>query len=411
MYLFLFFASLVMLSPSLSHAEIPQSPRQEQAEPMFWLHTRGELRAGLIYLETGRARVQHAIGAGGHIHLQTRPWHNLLIASTFYALENMEPGGTEQELLNPDFFDAQGEGLLLAGEAYLAGNWNRSEIRLGRQTLETPHIDGDDIRMLPNLYRAWTWRMAAGEKNHYSAGLVDRMAGWENGVDASRFVTLSDALGLSESTRGAFWVSAEQNEDGWQAGLWAYRFDEVALINLLQLSFEPEKTGLKDWTVALQVDHAKDIGKGLLGEYSSNTVGVYLEYEGIYPGLEFTVAYNASHGAGGAFPSLGGGPYFTSLEDQTLDAIGAPGSAIMINLMRSWLLDHQRRLDLGVSGGQFRSTQNGIYATDEIDLQLAFSWGKALKLNTALALIKDQETAVESSTLQIRVLLSYAYAQ
>ncbi|MGV6818685.1 MAG: hypothetical protein ACWA44_15625, partial [Thiotrichales bacterium] len=383
----LFFASLAIFSLSLSHAEIPQSPRQDQAEPMFWLHTRGEMRAGLIYLQPPQGKVQHAVGAGGHIHLQTRSWHNLGVASTFYVVENIEPGGIEQERLNPDFFDPLGKGFLLAGEAYLMGKWDHSEIRLGRQALETPHIDGDDIRLLPNLYRAWTWRMASGERTEYSAGLVDRMAGWENGVDASRFVALSDVLGLSESTRGVFWMSATHNEDNWQTSLWAYRFDAVAQLSLLQMSFESAKEGLNDWAIALQLEHANAIGKRLLGEYNSKIIGLYLEYAGLYPGLELTLAYNAGYGAGGAFPSLGGGPYFTSLEDQTLDAIGTPGTAIMINLVRTWLLDHQRSLDLGVSGGQFRSARNGLYATDEIDLQMAFSWGKSLKLNTALALI------------------------
>lgn len=177
------FGLWAVLLTSIALAEIPRSPRQEQAEPSFWLQTRGELRTSYILLKPEKASEQRAVSAGGHVHLKTEWWRGLRVTTTLFVVEDIEPGGTPADSLNPDFFDAQGDGFLIAGEAYLAGRWRDTEVRLGRQALETLHIDGDDLPMLPNLCCAWMVQHQVNSRTSLALGLVDRMAGWENGVD------------------------------------------------------------------------------------------------------------------------------------------------------------------------------------------------------------------------------------
>ena len=170
-------------------------------------HTNGQLRAGYIHFAEDASPHTTAYAVAGHLHLETQRWKGLMVGAEVYTVLNL---GNKQKYrnINDDFFDANGESFILLSQAYLDGKWGNTEIKLGRQSLDTPHADSDDIRMIPNYFEAYRVTNKDVTDLTLSAGLIHRMAGWENAVDSSEFVNIGETLGAGRNVDGVYYASA-----------------------------------------------------------------------------------------------------------------------------------------------------------------------------------------------------------
>jgi len=169
-------------------------------------HAKGQLRAGYItFSEDGASRTS-AYALGGHFHFNTKRWNGLMIGAEAYTVLNL---GINQNSfnVNSDFFDENGKSFILLSQAYLNGKWGNTEIKLGRQALDTPHADSDDIRMIPNYFEAYTIKNTDIDDLTLSAGFIDKMAGWENGINSPKFVDVGETLGVNKID-GIYYASA-----------------------------------------------------------------------------------------------------------------------------------------------------------------------------------------------------------
>ena len=118
-------------------------------------HTQGQFRAGYIDFKEDGTLHASAYALAGHFHLYSKRWNVFMVGAEAYAVLNSV---IEQNAhtLNGDFFDDEGKGFILISQAYLDGKWGNTEIKLGRQSLDTPHADSDDIRMMPNYFEAYS---------------------------------------------------------------------------------------------------------------------------------------------------------------------------------------------------------------------------------------------------------------
>ncbi len=370
-------------------------------------HSKGQLRTGFItFQEEGSDRTS-AYGLGGHFHFDTKRWNGLAIGLSAYTVLNM---GIKQNpsYLNGDFFDAKGKSFMALTEAYLDGKWGETEIKLGRQILDTPHADSDDIRMIPNYFEAYTFSNTDVDNLTLKAGLITKMAGWENGIDSSHFKKTSEVLGV-EKTEGIFYASARY--DGIKelsASLWYYNYLDIAEVLYAEIAYHLHISDDFLLTTGLQYDGSRESGQALLGQQDAQTYGLSLELDNEALGLHILAAYNRDNGSTGAFGlSLGGGPFFTSMEDQTLDAIEGPG--------RSWLLGFGYHFDtvgleglaLGVAYGDFKAKNDADYASNEMDIALDYIWSKKLTLTAAYASVRFDTD--DANYDQLRVFANYSF--
>ena len=110
-------------------------------------HMRGQLRAGYITLKEENTDKTSAYGLAGHILFDSKKWYGFSVGTSAYTVLNPNKNTTE---INTDYFDADNESFLLISEAYVHGQWDNTELKFGRQILDTPHADSDDIRLIPN---------------------------------------------------------------------------------------------------------------------------------------------------------------------------------------------------------------------------------------------------------------------
>ena len=78
----------------------------------------------------------------------------------------------------------------------------------------------------------------------------------------------------------------------------------------------------------MQYDASSQTGKRLLQEQNAHTFGASIELVSEKMGIHMLMAYNRDNSTTGSSSlNLGGGTLFTSMEDQTLDAMGQSGEA------------------------------------------------------------------------------------
>ena len=395
-----------------NHTFEPRSVRGIMGNNTPIEHAKGQLRLGYITFDNTDP-TSSAYGLGGHFHLDTKRWNGLEVGLSAYTVLNL---GINQNPanVNPDFFDAQGKSFIMLSEAYLDGKWGNTEIKLGRQILDTPHADSDDIRMIPNYFEAYTLTNTDIDDLTLQAGFIRTMGGWENGVDASRFVRIYETLGSDEATDGVYYGSAvyEGIED-LTLSLWYYNFKDIADVVYAEAGYSYIVSDNLQIILGLQYDSAKQSGAALLGTQDANTFGLSAELALEQTGVHILCAYNKDNGATGASPfSLGGGPFFTSMEDQTLDMLGAPGEAWMLGGSYHLSAIGIDGLNAGIAYGHFEADKAFLYESHETDAVIEYTYNDRITLTAAFADVvfesgKDDKGNKLQDFKQFRLMVNY----
>jgi len=372
-------------------------------------HTKGQLRAGYItFSEDGTSRTS-AYALGGHYHFNTKRWNGLMVGAEAYSVLNL---GINQNSLNTnsDFFDLEEKSFILLSQAYLDGKWGNTEIKLGRQALDTPHADSDDIRMMPNYFEAYTVTNTDIDDLTLSAGMIDKMAGWENGVNSPDFVDVGETLGVNDDIDGIFYASAVyEGIKDLSLSLWYYHYSDIADVVYAEAGYSYILSKNTTFTLGLQYDGSHETGAALLGKQDADTYGISLEAELTDLGITLLAAYNQDNGETGATGlSLGGGPFFTSMEDQTLDSIGGAGKAWMIGAGYNFENIGLNGLCFGLAYGSFEADDASVYKSREIDAVLEYSLSEKLSVTAAFASIDHKVTTIEDYD-QFRLIANYNF--
>jgi len=399
--------SLDIVAEEKQHIEV-QSVRGILGDYDLLEHTQGQLRAGYIGFAENTLAQTDGFALGGHYHLNTKEYYGLKIGAEVYTVLNL---AINQKSINEnsDFFDKNSKSFLLLTQAYLSGKWANTEIKLGRQTLDTPHADSDDIRMMPNYFEAYTMTNTDIDNLTLSVGMIDKMAGWENGIDSPKFVDVGETLGVHKID-GIYYASASyEGVKNLSVALWYYHYSDIANILYAEAGYNIALTSTNTLTLGLQYDQSQESGSALLGKQDAQTFGLNLEAKFDTLGITLLAAYNEDNSDTGAMPlSLGGGALFTSMEDQTLDAMGTQGSAWVVGAGYNFKANTNHDFTFGIAYGHFEAKDDSVYKVNEIDAILEYAFKEKITISTAFALV-DFKVKDMNDYKQFRVIGSYNF--
>jgi len=356
-----------------------QSLRQNYPQ-MSWIdHSDAEIRLGYISHSFDQRNDTHGAAFAGHFHLATKSWRGLQGSVAIYGLTGLGAGSDEE-------FFGQKEDFVFVSQAALAWQGERTQIEVGRLIFDSPHADSDDIRMVPNYFEGVHARYRLGE-GALHLGYLRRMAGWESGGHIERFKDFDEVLETQTHIDGVATIGYE--EDG--LSLWAYHMDDLANVVYAQKHF-----AVGGFDLELQADWAKGCGKKAQGQIDALTLGFLLQKS--YEGLTLTLAYDKNFGDSGAMGSFGGGPFFTSMEELTIDGIeGDEQEAVSLGA------SYERGgLTVGIMGGRFMGADT---TSDEIDLYASYSLG-SFGIDTVFASIDNDQG--EDFTI-FRIIAKYGF--
>jgi len=370
-------------------------------------HTYGRIRMGYISLSDASNTNKSAYALGGHFHLNSKKYYGWNLGLSAYTVLKL-PKQQNDLQINNDFFNAENNSFILLTKAFLKGKWDNTEVILGRQIIDTPHADPDDIRMIPNYFEAYTIRNTDVKDLTMQAGFIHKMAGWENGVDASRFVNIGETLG-TDAIDGVFYASALYNGvKDLSLSFWYYYYTDIANVLYTEAAYTLHAPNI-DINLGLQYDASTQTGTSLLEKQNARTFGGSIQVLAETIGLHILIAYNKDSSSTGASSlNLGGGPLFTSMEDQTLDAMGQAGEAWTVGVGYHLKAIGIENLNAGIAYGNFRSDKADSYHLEEVDAVLEYSFNERFEIVVAYADI-DAKTNNMTDYTQVRLIANYNF--
>jgi hypothetical protein len=111
----------------------------------------GQIRLGYIWLDPDENGVDstYDLALGGQLKFETAPLYGASLGAAFYTAHSLlQP---DDENYNDELSSADDHYDILA-EAYINYSIENFNVRAGRQLIDTPFADSDDIRMTPHTF-------------------------------------------------------------------------------------------------------------------------------------------------------------------------------------------------------------------------------------------------------------------
>lgn len=341
----------------------------------------GQLRAAYVDQDNAVDSDTYGTSIGGILKYETGDWNGFKVGVGAYISQKIGFATGDNEKANNDLFASNAESYAYVGEAYVDYTLGDLNLKVGRQLIDTPFADTDDIRMHPNTFEAAIATYSGFDKTTLVGGFVKRFAGYDSGDDISKFKRLDGA-----NSNGAAVVGiVNESVENLKAQAWFYSIDELSNAlyadGVYTLAFS-ETMGLE--LTAQYANFSEKKASGMDG----NVYGAGAAFN--VGALTLGAAYNKSSSDDGKSISngFGGGPYLTSMEEMTIDSLEDA---------RAYQLSAELDLaDAGVEGltltalyGSFKSTPMDI-KVKETDFIAAYAINEALTAEMSYAMIDDK---------------------
>lgn len=330
----------------------------------------GQVRLGYSHTKESTNEVVDTLAAGGKMGYKTRSYRGISVAGTFYTTHQLGSIDDDGLLLSSTKDDYS-----ILGEAYLNAQWGKTSIKVGRQEVDTPFADTDDVGMIPNTFEGLVITNTNIPQTTLVGAHLDRWAG----VDADRAEVFNDM----NRDKGVDTVGITYEPSGhWNAQAWYYHLKDnnLSSIAYLELGLSPLKSLDLGLQYAVQ-NHAIGINGRVWGASAKYGIGPFT----------LSAAHNKVT-SGKVVNGFGGGPFFTSSENLTIESDAfneqkatAVGIEYAVN-----------KLSLGARHVAFSKGE------DELDLTASYTWTDKLSSNL---IVSDMGEDGQNS----RVFLNYNF--
>jgi len=258
---------------------------------------------------------KNSTAVGGKLQYQTAEYKGFDARVTFYTVQGV---GNKENLAIP-FFDANEKSYTLLGELYLEKNLQNTTITLGRQILDTPFVNSDDVGMIPNIFEAYTL-LNTDVKN--TTVMFSHIVKWA-GVDAedpASFSSLNPGNGLQMA---GFMYEGMKNM---HTSLWYYYAKELVKVTYLETKYE-NRHPKGSFSFAMQ--YALE---DFYNDEKANVYGFRTDIGWDKNDILLSLAYNKTDSDGiGADNLWGGGPFFAAAEHLTPAEAGINGETFLLS--------------------------------------------------------------------------------
>ncbi|MDP1785212.1 MAG: OprD family outer membrane porin [Sulfuricurvum sp.] len=283
----------------------------------------GKIRIGSINQNKVVGADTYGTSLGGWLKYKTAAWNDVTFGVAAYMSQKIAFVSGEGEGLTSDFFDANGNSFVYIGEAYVDYSVSNFRLCVGRQLIETPFVNGDDVRMLPNTFEAAVGTYNAINKTTITAGYLYRWAGFDAPQGHHEHINQFNQFGVNHDSNGVIMLGVvnESIENLTLQG-WIYRTDKVTDIVYTDARYRVNFDKAKSMEFLAQYarfdENANSLGDKTGMDGNVYGVGINLNLGICRAGIAYNRVLN---GEGKVTDGLGGGPYYTSMEEMTIDGI------------------------------------------------------------------------------------------
>lgn len=346
-----------------------------------------EIRITNVYYNHKDLNDTYSTAIGGSIKYEQQMINNLKFGVAAYFSKKVNPVSGNNEKLNYDFLNNNGNGYLYLGEAYIDYTIDQNNLKIGRQTIETPFIAGCDIRMNPNTYEAITYDNSNIDNTHLILGYAKKWAGFFSSFDGESMSKFKD---LKKDSSGALMIGLTTSYlSDIELESWFYSIDKLADIYYFDSEMDVFFENNSMLEILLQYAHfgEKNTASNLSSNVDGDVYGISLTYKNDLAALGIAANYGVNKP--GKYPSIGfgGGPFVSTMEEFTINGMENVRSLYFkadFDLKHIGFDDS----DLLVEYGRFSSSaQNAKLA--ELDIVLNYAITQDINLEINYADLKD----------------------
>jgi len=264
---------------------------------------------------------------GGKVSLETGAVNNISSKFSFYTTNAI--GKHDGVGLAPFvFFDGQKNSHSILGEAYIQGVFKNTTVKIGRQELDTPFINADDIGMIPNIYEAGVLINKDIKDTTIMLAQVQKMAGVEGNSPRYFREIMQDTIHTKDIQILGITYEGIKNLtlSGWYYNLKTKKDGDLKNISYLEAIYGSSIDNI-DYSLGFQYAN-----QGHQNSSSSNIVGTILSIGLSNFGLTLSGAYNKTSNSADIIRM--GPPFFTNTEVLILPDAGKNGRTV--NLGFEW---------------------------------------------------------------------------
>jgi len=353
----------------------------------------GVIRLGVLYQSNEASNDTYGTALGGQLKYETATWNDLKIGIAGYLSQklNFGTGSLDDGKTNPDFFDPDGKSFAYIGESYIDYSANDITLRIGRQPIDTPLVNTNDIRMLPIAYEAAMATYGGIEKTTLTAGFMQRWTGFDSSRRPNDSLSKFKKFGDRHESSGAYMlgITNEKITDLLLQG-WFYSIDKVTDMSYADAIYKITFCDSKEVELSGQIVNfsEKTDATGATTNIDGNLYGIRANFE--WGMVTLNAAYDAASNNDGKSVGIGvgGGPYYTSMEEWALDGledVKVYRGSVEINMADAGA----EGLILSTAYGVFKSAPTHVQV-DEWDLVATYTYNNGLSADMSYAMINDK---------------------
>ena len=212
-------------------------------------------------------RTKESLALGGQLKYET-PWladHFGGVVNGFLAAPLFD-GLNRERYAGGGVLDSKNHGYAVVGEAYFKARYGKSIAKVFRQRIETPVINGNDSRLLPNTFEAYGIESTDIEGLSLHAAWVDKI----KKRDSDDFISMTEAAGVTDRKGGLIMFGADWKPTdrlGFRA--WNYYTPDVDNTFFFQADYSYMIGDGLETHVKFQGISQQNVGDNLLGSISA----------------------------------------------------------------------------------------------------------------------------------------------
>lgn len=271
----------------------------------------GQIRAmyaGYDKKESGEKNT-YATAVGGGLKYELASLYGFNGAVAFRTSQDIGfiTGDRDDEKQNDELSSSKGSYTDMS-EVYLNYKYQNLNLRVGRQLLDTPLADSDDIRMVPNTFEAYV--LSYDFKNiSFMLGNIQNWQGYDAGLDNGW---------ISSGAYGTTFCGVAYDDKFIEGSAWYYNSTENANAFYTDLGINYHFN--KNYSIhgALQYLNERELSNS---GYGADIYGGLVEF--VAYDIGFNIAYDKAEKRKGkhSFSGTGGGTMFTSMDTMIIDEI------------------------------------------------------------------------------------------
>ena len=338
----------------------------------------------------------YATALGGILKYELAEFNGFNAGAAVYTSHDINFATGAGTKHNNELSSSSGEYTQMA-EVYINYNYKDLNIRVGRQSLETPLADSDDIRMIQNSFNAYilTYNYAGID---FMIGHLKSWQGYDADLDTPWSTTGKDGTNL---------IGASYS-DGLEFNLWYYNITQNMNALYLDTGFEYAFSKEYQFHTMVQYLHESELNSS---GFAADIYGALLEI--VAYDIGFNIAFNKSNKQKGkqTFSGNGGGTMFTSMDTSIIDDLANDRDVLAIVAGIVYSIND---FNLLYAYGDFNGDENSAGQKEhkvEHDFSIEYNVNDEFLVSAVYATVEDKQHKLKTQYdwNRVQVMVNYNF--